>query len=523
MGLKEIEDFLSQARRRFSLRVSLTALSWTLLAAVVAMLAYAIIHRAQGLQVPWFGYLAILFWALVVAVLWTLSQIPSRSQTARRCDEHFKLKDGLASHLQFRKEQRQGEVYELQQASVAQQLEGISSQGIKLNIPTRLTGAVIVGLIASIWLATLPNSQAVQKRLDAETDMLSRTEEVKSEIEKAVEELLEGLDEDEKKALSEQELKELVDTLKETKDQKEALRKLARFEQKVASAMQGLEARKDEAVLKLAAAELSKSDLSSSRQLGLKLGAQEFKKAAEDMKKLREMRDQAREMTPEERKKMLENLREATKRMAQAGKKQGNNQVKANGKVGKAGEEMADLFDELDEEAAQMLQDFKETGECEECENGAFCRLDERLKKLDARKRLRSKLGKMRKKLSQCQSYCAGQCQSLNSKPGQGKGIGSATDESRREGTTDLPNEMNSERLTGQKRQGRSQTMVEDAESGSGISGRRTATQERSFARQVESFVTRDDIPENMKVGVREYFERIHEMTTDDNNEVESN
>ena len=75
-----------------------------------------------------------------------------------------------------------------------------------------------------------------------------------------------------------------------------------------------------------------------------------------------------------------------------------------------------------------------------------------------------------------------------------------------------MPASMNQEQLQGQKGSGPSDTMVEDTDSGTGISSRRAKAVKRSFAQQVEQFVQRDDVPEEMKLGVREYFERIHEV-----------
>ena len=59
---------------------------------------------------------------------------------------------------------------------------------------------------------------------------------------------------------------------------------------------------------------------------------------------------------------------------------------------------------------------------------------------------------------------------------------------------------------------------MEDADSGSGISGKRANAKARDFSSQIESFVQRDDVPEEMKLGVREYFERIHEVEIEEPN-----
>ena len=125
---------------------------------------------------------------------------------------------------------------------------------------------------------------------------------------------------------------------------------------------------------------------------------------------------------------------------------------------------------------------------------------------MSGKAKARAKLAAMRRSLSMSQSYLAGRGQM----PGKGIGVGSV--DSRREGETARPETMVAERLTGQKGSGPSETMVEDTDSGSGVSSRRgVAKVERTFAQQVEQFVERDDVPEEMKRGVREYFERIHQ------------
>ena len=131
---------------------------------------------------------------------------------------------------------------------------------------------------------------------------------------------------------------------------------------------------------------------------------------------------------------------------------------------------------------------------------------------MDARKKARGKLQALRRRLSRSQSYCNGAGQSLQpgASPG-GKKAGWGSDPSRRNEKDALADNGNFERLKGQKGQGPSLSAVEDAQSGTGISSRRGAARERDFQRQFESFVRRDDIPEEVKSGVREYLENIHQ------------
>ena len=334
-----------------------------------------------------------------------------------------------------------------------------------------------------------------------------------------MDDLLKELDEDELAEVEVEEMREWVKGLEETKDQKEALRQLARFEQKLAKTLKRLEARQDEQTLKLAAAELAKSDLSDARKLGKKLDKKEFKEAALDLKKLKPgAKDpKGRKLSDEERKQMMKKLREATKRMANGAKNQ-NKGAPRDDKQMVPLDEMLDELDEAAEEFAEKMKEFEEfEGEFEEGEfDDQLEQLAGRMKKLDARKKLRGKLRAMRKQVGKSQSFLAvGATQQLGlaQKGGLKPGVGSQA--SNREGETELPAEMNVERLKGQKGQGPSQSTIEDADSGTGISGKRATAIARDFNRQMESFVQRDDVPEEMKLGVREYFERIHKVETD--------
>jgi hypothetical protein len=62
---------------------------------------------------------------------------------------------------------------------------------------------------------------------------------------------------------------------------------------------------------------------------------------------------------------------------------------------------------------------------------------------------------------------------------------------------------------------------VEDAQSGTGVSGRGVSVKNRDFARQVESFVQRDDVPEALKLGVRNYFENLQSGNQSSESEAE--
>jgi hypothetical protein len=178
---------------------------------------------------------------------------------------------------------------------------------------------------------------------------------------------------------------------------------------------------------------------------------------------------------------------------------------------------VADLDKSLEEAKRQETQqgqcDAKKLGECQACKQSValqLSKLTNQLKKLSVCKKCDSKLCKLCSQCSQCQG---GLCQSmcLNPKAG-GKKPGSSTVESRRDAQDELVDNGQTQQLKGIKGTGESLTTIESAESGSGTSTRKGEARQRAFKRQFESFVAREDVPEQVKSGVKRYFEVIHEI-----------
>ncbi|NNE93682.1 MAG: hypothetical protein HKN23_18690, partial [Verrucomicrobiales bacterium] len=121
----------------------------------------------------------------------------------------------------------------------------------------------------------------------------------------------------------------------------------------------------------------------------------------------------------------------------------------------------------------------------------------------------------MCKKLGQCQGYLGepkfqslSQC--MGAKPG-GKKAGTGSVESRTDQSTELVDNGQTTQLKGQKGQGPSLATIESADDGDGVSSRRTVAAQREFREQMESFVQREDVPEDVKEGVKQYFHSIHQ------------
>ena len=162
MSQSPAHKFLDAFRRRCTLATGVRALLWCSAGAVAAMLVYALYWRIKGYQIPWTFYPIMAFWAVFIAGMWTLARSLTKHQAAEQADQHFGLKDGLASTIQFEEEERDGEVFQLQRKAIEERLENQKASSLPLRAPWKVAFFSVGGLALAIWMATLPNSDAVQ-------------------------------------------------------------------------------------------------------------------------------------------------------------------------------------------------------------------------------------------------------------------------------------------------------------------------------------------------------------------------
>lgn len=191
--------------------------------------------------------------------------------------------------------------------------------------------------------------------------------------------------------------------------------------------------------------------------------------------------------------------------------------------------ELDESLEELDEalgdeepfDGELVEGELSEDGEpCEECMGRVAGQLDElgqRLRKMARQRGARSKLEALARRIA---GSCSGLGQSgqsgQSSQRSDGGGVGgleAGTGSSDRERSDDGNPDFTADReaLKGLKGDGPSLTRILDAESGSGTSSRGADAVQRDYQRQFESYVEREDIPEDLKAGVRNYFLRIHQ------------
>lgn len=539
-----IHGFLKKARARLEQvrLIKLTALA--LLGVSLALLLWCLAWVWRGYAAPVTGYLlaglALLVWIAVGAWL----RRTSMEKTAALADRHFGLKDALMSFLGFAREQREGDFEELHAGQTARRVQGLNVGTIPLVWPKRMLAAAGVMLAASALLGSRDASPAVKERLLLEEETSLRTEEINQELEKQIDELLKQADDEEKALLKPDEWRQWVKELEQTRDRKEAMRQYAELERKMQEAALKLSQREQEQLLAKAGEEMKEQ--AELRDTGRKLEEKNYREAAADLQKLSLKADVKR---PDEARKELAKLKAAAQRMAAAAKdfqqrsgKQGSGaqtasasrnaasnsaksgqQSGADGRQGSSGNASMDAQMAALDAAAQQydkaLQQMPGTGECRSAQQLVNQRLDKLCQSLGqcATKRdLMKKLMALSQCAGKCQGFlcnkeglCLAQC--LGQKPG-GKNAGSGSVESRRNELDLTQDNGRRDQLQGTKGSGPANTSVEAADSGTGTASRQAKVAERTWQRQVEAFVQREDVPAEVKNSVKEYFKGIQQV-----------
>lgn len=538
--------FLSAVKARLDLAWLVRAFSGSLLVIGSALCAWCLVWVLRGYAVPASGYIAaatsLPFMALAV---WLFGRTSQRN-AARLADAHFDLKDAISSHLGFSDERREGEFIALQAEATAVRVQALSPRSIPVQWPRRVLTIAGVLLMACCVMGFKKNSPIVVERIALEEETARKSDEINKELEKEVEELLKSAGDDEKELLHPDEWRQWVKELRETKDRKEAMRQYAELERKIAEAAQKLSQRETEQLLAKAAQEMKQT--AELKPISKSLEEQNYRHAADQ---LRQMKLQADVRKPDEAQKELARLKSASQRMAAAARnfqqrtgQQGNqgkgnqsqssqnqnaqqsgqNQQQSQGQQGSQGQQSMDQQMTALEQAVhnfeqQLQQQQQNQSQCQSCQNQAnqalqsLCQsMGQCASKRDVMKKLLS--------LSQCAGKCQGfmcnkECQSLSqclgTKPG-GKKAGAGTVESRRAESEFTQDNGNRDQLIGQKGSGPSNTSIESADSGSGRATRTATVQEKAFQRQVESFIQREDVPAEVKEGVKEYFKGIQQV-----------
>ncbi|WP_395735312.1 hypothetical protein [Prosthecobacter sp.] len=539
--------FLSAVKARLDLAWLVRAFSGSLLVVGTGLSLWCLVWVLQGYAVPSTGYLAAAVALPVIAfVAWQFGRASQR-KAARAADVFFNLKDAISSHLGFSDEHREGDFIALQAEATAVRVQALSPRSIPVQWPRRVLTIAGVLLLSCFVMGFKKNSPIVVERLALETETALKSDEINKELEKQVEELLKSASEDEKELLHPDEWRKWVKELRETKDRKEAMRQYAELERKIAEAAQKLSQRETEQLLAKAAQEMKQN--AELRPISKSLEEQNYRHAAEQLKQMKLTADVRK---PDEAQKELAKLKSAAQRMASAARnfqqrtgQQGNqgkgnqsqssqnqnsqqsgqNQQQSQGQQGSQGQQSMDQqmtaleqsVQNLEQQLQQQQQNPNQNqSQCQNCQNQANQALQSLCQSMcqsSAKRDVMKKLLSLGQCTSKCQGFmCDKECQSLKACLKPGKKAGSATVESRRSESEATQDNGNRDQLTGQKGSGPSNTSIESADSGTGRATRTATLQEKAFQRQVESFIQREDVPAEVKEGVKEYFKGIQQV-----------
>lgn len=512
---------------------------WTVGVAAGALVILGIAYVARGYAVPRVAIFATIMLAAIGGLLaYVLRQITVEA-SARAADRLFHLHDAISSYLHFSRAGRTEGFYSLQAEQTRERVEPLDPRDIKYPFPRR--GATLAACLVAVAipLGLQGPSDKVLREQELAASTLDATAKINDELMEKVEELrVESPDGEERELLNPNELRKWVDELEKTTNPVEALRQYAQLERKLNEARTALQSKREQQLLERAARELESTR--ETQPLAEQLKQKNYDRAAEQLEK----------MTPVEgdkpmskQRQELARLKAAAQHMAAAARAtrsaSANSQASASaagksasngGADGSSGdgsemaktmEDLANSVTELDKslsEAEKQIQqngecDAEKEGQCKECNarvGEKLAKLSSQMKKLAMRQRVSERLCKLCQSCSQCQSSMNSMCQSPNA---GGKKAGMGTNSARRDERDELVDNGQTTQLQGTKGQGPSLTTVEEAPDGDGVSTRRAVDRQRTFKRQFESFVAREDIPDEVKDGVKQYFQVIHQVT----------
>ena len=527
MGHRDsIEEFIGNVRKRLNRHRAATTSLWAIGLGAAALLVVALTYILRGYAVPiaWYGTAAVV--TLLGGVIAIAVRRVSNDEAAHFADGFYDLKDSISSARAFREAHKNEGFYALQIDKTQSSVEQLAPAEIRFHVPKLLSTAAVVLFSFSLLTAFKGHSPEVLAKIALEERTEGLTDEFSEKLLEELEELEKSIDDpEEKKLLDAEELRKWVEKLEKTKSQKEAMRQLAELEKKITQMANKLSQKKTEQLMAKLAKELREEP--QHKELAEKLKQKNYKDAAKELSKLK----------PTDKKKLSEQKRElaklksAARRMASAARSSKSRMSSQNGNSRNSqqnsSQQMDELMESLDQDVQELDEDLEELelaerqGELSEADlrdlelikaqiTDKLDNMGDKLKALFAAKKMQKKLFALSKKLGQCQNCMAGLCQSPFAAPG-GKKPGAAGDDKRRDQQDELVDNGQYTELKGTKGQGPSLTKLEAAEDGTGISHIKAEKRQRTFQRQFESFVEREDVPEDVKGAVKSYFTTIHE------------
>ncbi len=561
MPMPTTRDFLHHLLLRLRRRVWWRETARGLLLAGALLCLLAPFYLLRGHAVPlWLGALVLL--AGAAFALWQCRRRrPTLADAAMVADRHFGLKDTLASAHAFEVTQISGAFAALtiRQADLwVSGREEAASERLPGESWARVWLPTLVVLAAAVLVFVPGPAPEVRRLQEQQAQVREQTAALNTALKEEIEALAEQLPEDQT-GLTRAELAEWLKELQRTPDLREAMRQYARLEQHLKSAADRLSQHDKQALLRESGLALEKDP--RHRPLSQHLQHSAYQQAAAE---LRKMDPAGLDLAaPAEARQQLDALRSAAKRMAEPAKrapKPGAGQSKGRATDAPRQDNLTQSLVNLDsatrrlddalrqaptkdQESLQSGQSQPQSGRdqppgqpddpqgAQQGAGQAMSDLERQLRQLERDQQLGRQLQQLRQALSQSQSGLGknqeretpaqalarmlgqdggrGQGQAGAGKGGREWGTGTA--ESRRLGRDPLPGTDKTLELRGRPGEGTSDRAIESSDSGVGFSSRMGEEQQRRYRQQAESFLRRDDIPAEVRDGVKTYFETIQQ------------
>jgi hypothetical protein len=570
--LDTLNDFSRQHQRRLNdILLIILAEGWLLATPLLASLA-GLGYVLRGCRAPvWLLLVSAVGCAALCALIYNIKRI-TFNQAAHRADDYFGLQQGLISALAFHQQGYSGPIYARQIDHTLNKITAQDPNAVPFVLPRKLHFFLALSLGSLFWVF----SQVEAPHVTQERVLIEQHTAIAEEVQKLLKEELEKieaqLNEEEKEWLSTAEIREALEALEISGDFQETLKQLSQMEQTLQK--QSSSASRESAFWESVGARLKDSQRNAS--LGKELSQKQYTPAYKNLMQLNEDLSLSEPSEPDLKAKLNElvqalqessqqsastpsALQKAIAKMQTAGEAQNKSLAFQEPKPASAAQK-AESSQKVD--AAQKTESSQKTDNTQKADasqKASAAQKAESNQKADAGQKgepsqtgqpadsaqkadagqksaLSSGLGELSdslknmgarqafgKKMQGLLSALASSQQAVvqgalpNPSPEQGKegeGIGSGAGDPNKKAAPSIENEALHTALTGQKNEGESSLSVEDAAHGS--AHRSTTTRKKrdlEYRHSMEALIQREDIPEELKGGIREYFTLIHELT----------
>lgn len=489
-----IEQFIHLLRHGLNRRLLWRRFWYYFVAALVAMTLWAFFRRVQGQPAEWQIYGGI---AAAFGICWgghCCCRRYTLPMAARYGDAFFRLHDALLSHLEFRG--RSGSFQCLRQQQTLEICRSLSVKQLPWYRPRRSVPLALLLLIAVLGGALLPPSPAVRAAAVRAAELREETGWRNAELRREVTELQRQLSEAERELFEDAGIADLIGQFTPQGDWKDALRQYGQLDQKLAALEYDPPLAADRQLLQRLAKAMQQH--AAGRQLGKLLSQEEYAAAAEELEAL-----QLSGTEGVSRQQKLAKLREMLQSYSSRGDRKSSTAL------------------EREVEALLRRLANRDDGAIDNRQiDASLQKISSRLQQMQNMTQLLAKLTALRQALNRAQN---GVGQNRTAQAGRSRQPDRDEQNARGAGSGDGNREL-SDRQSGQETDsgnfqsveaavgdGAADRRITETAAGSGTAGRARRELGTAYQRQLESFIRRSDVPENLKTDVKNYFISIHQ------------